>query len=173
MSPVLALVVYHVYLTFMANRKLPFGTSWQSLKDWTRGVCEVDHVEVFPMSTSGWVRVKGKENFEKAWSWSTHPACYLAVNVLTARIELLNGGSFNGRSIIASDKNRHEPIKIKELVDASPSRHVDQCCSSPCVQAIQDRQKSGYPLQAVHDANGSRSCGQVSARVRPPAPGFS
>ena len=33
---------------------------------------------------------------------------------------ILNGGHFNGRSIIASDKNASESIKIKELVDASP-----------------------------------------------------
>ncbi|KAF5018867.1 hypothetical protein F66182_9159 [Fusarium sp. NRRL 66182] len=98
---------------------LPFGTTWQQLKDWTRSVCIVDHIEVFQDSTSGWVRVNGRENFEKAW-------------------EFINGGTFNGRSIIASDKNRKESIKIKELVDAqqtgyahtawyqsTPQNHID------------------------------------------------
>lgn len=32
----------------------------------------------------------------------------------------MNGGQFNGRCIIASDRNKHEAIKIKELVDTSP-----------------------------------------------------
>ncbi|KAJ4268455.1 hypothetical protein NW762_002518 [Fusarium torreyae] len=85
-----------IYYITICN--LPFGTSWQQLKDWTRTACVVDHIEVFQGSTSGWVRVRGKENFDKAWG-------------------LLNGGVFNGRSIIASDKNRKESIKIKELMN--------------------------------------------------------
>ncbi|KAM5351574.1 hypothetical protein ACJ41O_004297 [Fusarium nematophilum] len=85
-----------IYYITICN--LPFGTSWQHLKDWIRSTCTVDHIEVFQNSTSGWVRVKGKENFERAWG-------------------LLNGGIFGGRSIIASDKNRSQSIKIKELVD--------------------------------------------------------
>ena len=35
-------------------------------------------------------------------------------------VGLLNGGQFNGRCIIASDRNKSESIKIKELVDTSP-----------------------------------------------------
>ena len=53
------------YLTLRV--KLPFGTTWQNLKDWIKPVCKVDHVEVFPTSTSGWVRLKGKSDFESAW----------------------------------------------------------------------------------------------------------
>ncbi|KAM0241339.1 hypothetical protein ACHAP5_007676 [Fusarium lateritium] len=83
-----------IYYITICN--LPFGTSWQQLKDWTRTACVVDHIEVFQSSTSGWVRVRGRENFERAWG-------------------LLNGGVFNGRSIIASDKNRFQSIKIREL----------------------------------------------------------
>ncbi|RGP81605.1 hypothetical protein FLONG3_337 [Fusarium longipes] len=83
-----------IYYITICN--LPFGTSWQQLKDWTRSACVVDHIEVFQSSTSGWVRVRGRENFEKAWG-------------------LLNGGIFNGRSIIASDRNRNHSIKIREL----------------------------------------------------------
>ncbi|KAF4958143.1 hypothetical protein FSARC_11092 [Fusarium sarcochroum] len=89
-----------IYYITICN--LPFGTSWQQLKDWTRTACVVDHIEVFQGSTSGWVRVRGQENFEKAWG-------------------LINGGVFNGRSIIASDKNRKESIKIKELTSKPQS----------------------------------------------------
>lgn len=87
-----------VYYITICN--LPFETSWQQLKDWLRPHCVVDHIEVFNTSTSGWVRVRGRDNFDKAWS-------------------RLNGGVFHGRSIIASDKNKSEAIKIKELLDVN------------------------------------------------------
>ncbi|KAL2213600.1 hypothetical protein CC79DRAFT_1327504 [Sarocladium strictum] len=54
-----------VYYITICN--LPFETSWQQLKDWLRPHCEVDHIEVFKTSTSGWVRLRGKRNFDKAW----------------------------------------------------------------------------------------------------------
>ncbi|KAF4452277.1 hypothetical protein F53441_4872 [Fusarium austroafricanum] len=100
-----------IYYITICN--LPFGTSWQELKDWTRPVCAVDHVEVFQNSTSGWVRVRGRENFERAWGKSkSTPQAYYDTNKTAGR---LNGGVFKGRSIIASDKNRRHSIKIKEL----------------------------------------------------------
>ncbi|KAK7432730.1 hypothetical protein QQZ08_000590 [Neonectria magnoliae] len=93
---------------------LPFGTSWKELKDWIRSACAVEHIEVFQNSTSGWVRVNGRENFERAWG-------------------LLNGGVFKGRSIIASDKNRTEPIKIKEPVESSQADYTQtpRCQATP------------------------------------------
>ncbi|KAG5930410.1 hypothetical protein E4U42_001657 [Claviceps africana] len=78
---------------------LPFGTSWQDFKDWLRLGCDVDHVELFQTSTSGWIRVLGEENFNKAWM-------------------RLKKDYFRNRAIIASDKNRTETIKIKELIDS-------------------------------------------------------
>lgn len=52
------------------QEQLPFDALVRSLKEWIRkeASCEVDYVEVFPKSTSGWVRLKGKDNFKKAWS---------------------------------------------------------------------------------------------------------
>lgn len=47
--------------------QLPFNVSWQEVKDHVRQVCVVDHVEIFPKSTSGWVRVKGFEHFKAAF----------------------------------------------------------------------------------------------------------
>ncbi|KND86246.1 hypothetical protein TOPH_09121 [Tolypocladium ophioglossoides CBS 100239] len=45
---------------------LPFSTVWQLLKDWLRkGGCNVDHIQIFQKSTSGWIRLVGKENFER------------------------------------------------------------------------------------------------------------
>lgn len=51
----------------IGNLQLPFNVSWQQMKDYVRQVCDVDHVEIFQKSTSGWVRVKGRENFDKAF----------------------------------------------------------------------------------------------------------
>lgn len=80
--------------------QLPFGTSWQDFKDWLRIDCHVDHVELFQSSTSGWIRLRGQDNFNRAWA-------------------RLKKEYFRNRAIIASDKNRTESIKIKELVDDS------------------------------------------------------
>ena len=65
-SPVAPIVLPSLHHT-SDHIQLPFGTSWQQLKDWARSACDVDHIEVFQNSTSGWVRVKGKDNFERAW----------------------------------------------------------------------------------------------------------
>lgn len=51
--------------------QLPFNVSWQEVKDHVRQVCAVDHVEIFPKSTSGWVRVKGFEHFRAAFGTVT------------------------------------------------------------------------------------------------------
>jgi len=49
---------------------LPWQCSWQRLKDFARNLgdgklIDIDHAMVFPGTTDGWVRVKGKENFLK------------------------------------------------------------------------------------------------------------
>ncbi|ROV98205.1 hypothetical protein VSDG_04433 [Cytospora chrysosperma] len=76
---------------------LPFNTTWQGLKDYIKPVCTVDHVEIFPKSTSGWVRVNGYKNFRAAF-------------------DHLNGKEFNGRAIIADDRNADKPLKVRDLV---------------------------------------------------------
>ncbi|KAF3768344.1 hypothetical protein M406DRAFT_71397 [Cryphonectria parasitica EP155] len=75
-----------VYYIPISN--LPFNTSWQQIKDFVRQGCEVDHVEFFRKSTSGWVRLKGRH---------------------------LNGTEFNGRAIIAEGKNANSPILVRGL----------------------------------------------------------
>ncbi|KAG6008586.1 hypothetical protein E4U21_004226 [Claviceps maximensis] len=84
---------------YMPICNLPFGTSWQDFKDWLRVDCDVEHVELFQSSTSGWIRLRGEDNFNKAWS-------------------RLKKEYFRNRAIIASDRNRKECIKIKEVVDS-------------------------------------------------------
>jgi len=58
--------------------------------------------------------VKGRENFENAWGEGILPkSAFIDVDMTAG---LLNGGVFNGRLIVASDKNRSHSIKIRELV---------------------------------------------------------
>lgn len=62
-------------------RQLPFGCTWRCLKDFTRTVCEPAFVTVFQDSTCGWVKVSGRENFDKAWGrviFHEHPSSSLA-----------------------------------------------------------------------------------------------
>ncbi|KAJ4326805.1 hypothetical protein N0V84_002824 [Fusarium piperis] len=56
------------YYITMCN--LPFLLTWYNFNDWLRAEadCEVSHTEIFQSSTSGWVCLKGKDNFEKAWT---------------------------------------------------------------------------------------------------------
>ncbi|KAM4054783.1 hypothetical protein HRG_005605 [Hirsutella rhossiliensis] len=83
---------------------LPFATIWQLLKDWLRQAgCDVDHIEVFQKSTSGWVRLIGKENFERA-------------------LHHLQTVPYNNRLLLYLDKNRTEPVKIMELIDDPPPK---------------------------------------------------
>ncbi|KAI0380905.1 hypothetical protein F5Y04DRAFT_281250 [Hypomontagnella monticulosa] len=88
----------NVYYILVSN--LPWQTSWQQLKDHVRTVSAVERVEVFNESTSGWVSVRGRENYDAA-------------------LRLLNGGVFNGRALLADGKNATEPIMIREPVAAS------------------------------------------------------
>ncbi|KAI1417565.1 hypothetical protein F5Y13DRAFT_59802 [Hypoxylon sp. FL1857] len=88
----------NLYYILVSN--LPWQTSWQHLKDHVRKVSIVERVEVFNESTSGWVSVKGRENYDAA-------------------LRLLNGGVFNGRALLADGKNATESIMIRETVKAS------------------------------------------------------
>lgn len=87
-----------LYYILLSN--LPFQTSWQQLKDHVRAVCPVERVEVFNESTTGWVMVRGRENFDAA-------------------LGLLEGGLFNGRPTFADGRNADHEIMIKELVGPS------------------------------------------------------
>ncbi|PHH63578.1 hypothetical protein CDD81_5670 [Ophiocordyceps australis] len=81
---------------------LPFGTIWQLLKDWLReGGCQVDHIEIFQKSTSGWIRLIGKDNFELA-------------------LERLRCVPYNNRVVIFMDRNRTESVKVMQLLDDPP-----------------------------------------------------
>lgn len=66
----LAILCFNVS-DMLGEIQIPPHVPWQQLKRHIAQVCEVDRVEIFPASTSGWVRLKGHHNFEKAWGEST------------------------------------------------------------------------------------------------------
>ncbi|KAK3933819.1 hypothetical protein QBC46DRAFT_431074 [Diplogelasinospora grovesii] len=82
-------------LYYIPVGNLEHSTTWQQLKDFTRQVCEVNHVEVYP-PTGGYVQVSGYENFEKAFNH-------------------LNGGILNGRALQAGRANETKDIPVKAL----------------------------------------------------------
>ncbi|KAK3939904.1 hypothetical protein QBC46DRAFT_138014 [Diplogelasinospora grovesii] len=89
-------------LYFIPVGNLEHGTTWQQLKDFTRQVCEVKHVEVYP-PTGGYVQVSGIENFHKAFNH-------------------LNGGILNGRALQAGKANETKDIPVKALkIFSSPT----------------------------------------------------
>jgi len=100
-------------------------------------VASVDHIEIFPSSTSGWVRVKGHENFKRAFStFRRHFLALLAgqLSPLSPRRAWaerkeanqprtrarslsghLDGGVFQGRALIAKGDNATKEIMIRDL----------------------------------------------------------
>ncbi|KAK2604868.1 hypothetical protein N8I77_007763 [Diaporthe amygdali] len=102
---------------------LPFNVSWQEVKDHVRQVCAVDHVEIFPKSTSGWVRVKGFEHFRAAF-------------------ELLNGKEFKGRAVIADDRNADRPLKVRDLTVSGSSGSANRPASSSPKSAVEPASES-------------------------------
>ncbi|KAM0251120.1 hypothetical protein ACHAQJ_008326 [Trichoderma viride] len=79
------------YVTFC---NLPFGSKWQELKDWLSGSCIVDFVELFSVSSSGWIRLEGKENFETSLAY-------------------IKSQPFKDRHIFFDARNKSEAIKIR------------------------------------------------------------
>ncbi|TFB06438.1 hypothetical protein CCMA1212_001578 [Trichoderma ghanense] len=91
---------YHI--TFC---NLPFNTTWQEMKDWISASCPVDYIEVFPTSCSGWLRVKGKDDFEKA-------------------LAHLRNERFKDRFLLFDSRNETESIKIKFKETSPKPKHA-------------------------------------------------
>ena len=85
-------------------------------------VTSVDKSFVYPNMPEGWVRVRGYENFERAYSEyfsRRHPRTftYLYVPILTflPMTEHLNGYNHNGTVMSASTQNEHHSIYIWDM----------------------------------------------------------
>lgn len=85
-----------LYYILVSN--LPWQTSWKQVKDHVRTVCSsVERVEIFNESTSGWVCVRGRENFRAA-------------------MRHLGSTPFQDRPMFIDGRNAKEEIPIKRLV---------------------------------------------------------
>ncbi|KAF6817131.1 hypothetical protein CSOJ01_02551 [Colletotrichum sojae] len=101
-------------LSSLTPKQLPFDTKWRPLKEWLCNDCEVDYVQIFTISTSGWIRVLGPYNF--------YAAC-----------DRMKEGVFNGRRIMYDDRNLTSPVLIKDVLDsnASPVSSVSRLATRP------------------------------------------
>ncbi|CAJ2506161.1 Uu.00g002910.m01.CDS01 [Anthostomella pinea] len=141
-------------LYYITVSNLPWSTSWQQLKDHVRTICEVFRVEVFNDSTSGWVCLQGRENFDAAF-------------------RLLNGGVFNGRALFADGKNATEPVWIKELVPAgsgsSPrTPRTSRPTPPPGTQAMVSPTTPGYDWTTTAARTTAMDYGTYAAPVSMP-----
>ncbi|EDO04457.1 predicted protein [Sclerotinia sclerotiorum 1980 UF-70] len=89
-----------LYYILVSN--LPWSCTWQRLKDFARnqdctGHClAVEHAQVYPESTCGWVTVRGREDFLKA-------------------LQYLQGGMMDNRALCADGRNETESIQVRDL----------------------------------------------------------
>ncbi|KAK7225943.1 hypothetical protein V2G26_013946 [Clonostachys chloroleuca] len=114
-------VVTGVYYITFCN--IPPHVPWQQLKRHIAQVCEVDRVEIFPASTSGWVRLKGHHNFEKAWA-------------------LLKDG-YQNRDLRPSAKNCYDALPIKErFPEGHHTGHGQPVIAGPWPQMGEDHRFS-------------------------------
>ncbi|KAH8663411.1 hypothetical protein BGZ60DRAFT_432572 [Tricladium varicosporioides] len=106
-------------LFYIVVSGLPWNTSWQDLKDYSRGPLDdgsfltIDCVMVYPGTTDGWVRVWGREEFLKV-------------------LARLDGGIMKHKGLIADGRNATEWLTLKSLnVDkANNGRQQNETSSS-------------------------------------------
>ncbi|KAG9242020.1 hypothetical protein BJ878DRAFT_193317 [Calycina marina] len=119
-------------LYYIPVANLPWGCTWQMLKDFARNssggeLLDIDHALVNSGSKTGWVRVKGKENFRKAL---TH----------------LNGGVLEHRCMIADGRNEMQTLTLCDTVAGPPpQRHQGSSSNS-----IQDTHQSPTISQSYY-----------------------
>ncbi|ESZ90811.1 hypothetical protein SBOR_8816 [Sclerotinia borealis F-4128] len=111
MPQVLSSDVTGLYYILVSN--LPWSCTWQRLKDFAqnqdyKGNClAVEHVQVYPESTCGWVTVRGKEDFLQA-------------------LQHLQGGMMENRALCADGRNETESIEVRDLAMPWTSRYYSE-----------------------------------------------
>ncbi|KAI0887285.1 uncharacterized protein GGS22DRAFT_178468 [Annulohypoxylon maeteangense] len=137
----------NLYYILVSN--LPWQTTWRQLKNHVRAVCMVDRVEVFNESTSGWVSVWGRDNYDAA-------------------LRLLNGGIFNGRALLADGKNISETIMIRESVVPSKAATGSSKTASKAVPKTVSKVASKTASKASSKSSGSTSKTTHASRFKTP-----
>lgn len=107
-----------VYYIVVAG--LPWNCSWQKLKDFCRNqqrdgsFIDIDHAYVYPESTDGWARVKGKKNFLKAMG--KHIFLRQKNKVANISPAHLQRGILDHRCLLVDGRNETEVTTLRECV---------------------------------------------------------
>ncbi|KAH6998459.1 hypothetical protein BKA56DRAFT_608002 [Ilyonectria sp. MPI-CAGE-AT-0026] len=105
--------IYYILIS-----KLPFDITWFPVKQWISAIVEVDRVEIFPASASGWIRVNGRANFDKAMGKASLHFPLIGRTEPDRGLEfLITDGFFRGRHIVSDPRNETNYTTIKEHVD--------------------------------------------------------
>ncbi|TGO32710.1 hypothetical protein BHYA_0294g00070 [Botrytis hyacinthi] len=120
-----------LYYILVSN--LPWSCTWQILKDFARkhdseGHClAIEHAQVYPGSTCGWVTVRGKEDFLKA-------------------LQHLQGGTMGNRALCADGRNETMPIQVRDLA-------IPWTTSNSCGNVLRTRKTLPTPTSSVSPAS--------------------
>ncbi|KAF7934309.1 uncharacterized protein EAE97_008669 [Botrytis byssoidea] len=120
-----------LYYILVSN--LPWSCTWQILKDFARkhdseGHClAIEHAQVYPGSTCGWVTVRGKEDFVKA-------------------LQHLQGGTMGNRALCADGRNETMPIQVRDLA-------IPWTTSNSCGDVSRTRKTIPTPTFSVSPAS--------------------
>lgn len=134
-----------LYYILVSN--LPWSCTWQILKDFARkhdyeGHClAIEHAQVYPGSTCGWVTVRGKQDFLKALRKFFH---YEKIGLIVA--EHLQGGTMGNRALCADGRNETMPIQVRDLA-------IPWTTSNSCGNVSKIRRTLPIPTSSVSPAS--------------------
>ncbi|VUC36780.1 unnamed protein product [Clonostachys rosea] len=86
---------------YLKLNNLPPHTRREDLEAFVSRICEVDRVFIVPKTGQGWVCVKHKHNFHRAY-------------------ECLHQAKFGGRTLLVAEHNKDGPIFIRVPLSVEP-----------------------------------------------------
>ncbi|KAK4137147.1 hypothetical protein BT67DRAFT_96405 [Trichocladium antarcticum] len=93
-------------LYYIPVGNLAHSTTWKDLKAFAAQACDVDHAEVYS-PTSGWVRVRGLANFEKAFK-------HLDGNILEYRALQADGRNKTQSTLVKLSPTDYHAVRINQ-----------------------------------------------------------
>ncbi|OIW33583.1 hypothetical protein CONLIGDRAFT_640690 [Coniochaeta ligniaria NRRL 30616] len=124
-------------------------TGWSDIKDFLRnGSVDMDHVEVFPKTYTGWVRIYGRQNFDAAMSTSLR--CVIPSHSRADdSAELFQSKPCRNRYIIPDGRNATHPtfvrnLKIAPLEAPAASTATHGAAFAAQIPPLQMSEQSGY-----------------------------
>ncbi|KAJ4860843.1 hypothetical protein T069G_05831 [Trichoderma breve] len=141
---------------------LPFNSTWQQVKDWVSASCDVDFVEVYPVSSSGWIRLKGKGNFKNAFTYMDNEPFKDRCIIIDGRnetecvnIRVRQPGRFNRRSsLTGGNRGRRTALRQSQSPSQGPMpqhRRTDSLAQSEVDAAADTADTTRAPVRANED----------------------